>query len=256
MPFYFKKRVFEAAAASSLFYGSETWLTDSLQKLIKSYNLLIKCLLGVRVNTSIHLCLAESGILPAQFLIASKRKRFLMSKLSTPDREEPFNIVYEMCRAANSPGYKFIENALSFNDQIDPLDNILSEIRNKPFSATKYVTYRNTLNPNLQVHRLYTEKIYISDHIRIAFSRLRLMSHSLRVETGRWSRTAPELRVCNCDSNTVQDEAHVLVNCPLSISCRHKYPNLDFESLSSILNDDVNVVDVCKYIYEVLRIYK
>ena len=178
-----------------------------------------------------------------------------MSKLFTPDREEPFIIVYEMCRAANSPGYKFIESALAFNDQINPLDDILSEIRNKPASATKYITYRNILNPNLQVHRLYTEKIYISDHIRIAFSRLRLMSHSLRVETGRWSRTAPELRVCSCDSDNVQNELHVLVNCALSLSCRQKYPNLVFESLSSILNDTDNVVDVCKYIYEVLRFY-
>ena len=80
MPFYFKKKVFKAAAASSLLYGSESWLTSALQKPVNNYNLLIKSLLDVRLNTSTNLCLAESGIPPTQFVVASKRKRFLMSK--------------------------------------------------------------------------------------------------------------------------------------------------------------------------------
>ena len=255
MPFYFKKKVFEAAATSSLFYGSEAWLSNDLQKPIINYNLLVKSLLNVRVTTSTYMCLTESGIPPAQFIVSSKRKRFFMSKLSNPDGEEPFHIVYEMCRAANSPGYRFIQTSLVFNDQIDPLGEIILSIRNKPASATKYVTYRDALNPNLRIHRLYTDKLYISDYTRVAFSRLRLMSHSLRIETGRWSRTPPELRVCSCDNITVQDETHVLISCPMSVSCRYKYPSLSYESLIALLNDD-NIVDLVKYIHEVLQIYK
>ena len=179
-----------------------------------------------------------------------------MSKVSNPDREEPFHIVYEMCRTANSPGYRFIQSSLTFNDQIDPLVDIISSIRDRPVLATKYVTYRNKLNPDLGIHKLYTDKLFIPDYTRVAFSRLRLMSHNLRIETGRWSRTPPELRVCTCDNSSVQDETHVLINCPLSVSCRHRYPNLNYESMSNLRNENDNIVDLCKYIYEVLYIYR
>ena len=41
---------------------------------ISKYNLLVKCLLGVRKNTSINLCFVESGIPPPQFVIVIKTK--------------------------------------------------------------------------------------------------------------------------------------------------------------------------------------
>ena len=66
------------------------------------------------------------------------------------------------------------------------------------------------LNPNLSVHKLYTQSSsYIPDSLRIVFTRLRLSSHRLRVETGRWCRIPRQNRLCPC--GTLQDEEHVLV---------------------------------------------
>ena len=61
MPFIYKKLVFDAAVTSSLLYSAESWLTNNIRPIKKQYDELVRCLLGVRKNTSIDLCLVESG---------------------------------------------------------------------------------------------------------------------------------------------------------------------------------------------------
>ena len=81
------------------------------------------------------------------------------------------------------------------------------------------------------------------------------MSHNLRVETGRWSRTPRELRVCHCSPVVVQDEEHVLIKCPLSQSKRQKFTSLNFTSMESLMSEENHVVDLCMFIYEVISLY-
>ena len=82
------------------------------------------------------------------------------------------------------------------------------------------------------------------------------MSHDLRIETGRWSRTPTELRVCRCSPMTVQNEEHVLIECPLAQQVRRKYEILNFTSMELLMNDEDHLIDVCKFIYEVLTLYR
>ena len=79
---------------------------------------------------------------------------------------------------------------------VSPMEELKQQIRNKPISATKFVTYREVLNPDLEFHDIYKSSVYIPDYLRVAFSRLRLMSHNLKIETGRWSRLPRESRLC------------------------------------------------------------
>ena len=48
--------------------------------------------------------------------------------------------------------------------------------------------YCNKMNTNLDVHDIYFRKHNIFENHRIAFTRFRVSSHSLAVETGRWNR--------------------------------------------------------------------
>ena len=252
MPFVYKRKVFEAAVMSSLLYSCETWFSKYPKIAVKQYNKAVRCLLGVRHNTSIELCLVESGIHPLKFIILKKLNTFLKSKLREPDPEEPFNIVYRLCQQVNTPGYRFLLNALEVNVNANPLNEIVSSIRNKPVEATKFETYRTQFNPLLAVHPLYKESIFIEDHKRQAFSRLRLMSHSLRIETGRWSRTPPERRLCSCNNNEVQSEKHVMLDCVLVDHLRTRYHMLNFTSLDQLLGTD-KWFELCDYIYYVLN---
>merc|ERR1712121_627705 len=77
MPYYYKSLVMDAAVVSSVFYGCEIWLIKNPAYAIGMYNKMIKCLIGVRNNTSIKLCLLESGKQPAKYLINRRLKSFL-----------------------------------------------------------------------------------------------------------------------------------------------------------------------------------
>ena len=94
MPYYYKSLVMDAAVVSSIFYGCESWLTENPDIAIKTYNQLLKRLLGVRPNTSPDLCLIESGKSPAKAIIQNKLKNFLEKKFRHIDMEEPFHMVY------------------------------------------------------------------------------------------------------------------------------------------------------------------
>jgi len=86
--------------------------------------------------------------------------------------------------------------------------------------------YCNEINANLGVHNIYFKKHDISEIHRIAFTRFRVSSHSLAVETGRWKRRGRgrlplEERLCSC--GLVQSDEHVINICPHSQQIRNSY---------------------------------
>ena len=224
--------------------------------LTRQYNKLIKCLLGVRNNTSTNLCHIESGIRPITHVLSVRRKRFLESKVASPDMEEPFLIVLALCRNANTPGFKFIQNAMQYNCDVNPLVNIINLVSNKPEEATKYNTYKTVLHPSLNVHKIYSSDNYIPDFIRKEFTRLRLMSHDLKIETGRWSRVPRDLRRCICNGRSVKTEYHVSIGCILTRELRRKFDMYNIQNLNDLFMESNNVNTVCRYVYEVLNIYR
>ena len=168
--------------------------------------------------------------------------------------DEPLYEVFEWCRRDNTPGYRFMRQALQY-DCANPLNNIATRIRAKPQTASKFLAYRTELNHTLTVHRVYQTKEWIPDYKRQAFTRLRVMSHNLKIETGRRGGIPVESRVCSCSENVVQTEAHVLLACPLTRECRTKYNTLNYESINDLLDTDENVGSLCSYICGVLKIY-
>ena len=254
MPYYYKALVMDAAVVSSIFYGCETWLSSNPAHAIKMYDKMIRCLLDVREKTSIKLCLLESGKQPAKYVINKRTRSFLTKKMQNRDMDEPFQIVYEMCKNANSKGFRHLQKVINGTHSVDSLEKIATFVRNK-LDATKFQTYCTELNPELGVHKAYGKSCYLPDYIRRDFTRLRVMSHNLKVETGRWRRQPRAERVCQCDREKVQDEKHVLLECPMSAQVRQKYQLLPVESLNSLLKCE-NVIDLCKFVRDVLNIYK
>ena len=256
MPFSYKKLVFDAAVTSSLLYSAESWLTNNIKSIEKHYNQLVRCLLGVRKNTSIELCLVESGIPPIQYVLAKRRQKFFASNLNSNDIEQPLIYAYHLCREYNTPTYRFISRCLVENIEQNPFHNTINIIKDKSTDGTKMRTYINELNVPLNLHPIYTTNVFIPDYLRESFSRIRLMSHNLKIEKGRWSRTSRERRVCQCNNSHVQTEAHVLIHCPLTYNIRLRYPMLDFINITCLLGEVTHIYQLCNYIHEVLKVYK
>ena len=140
-----------------------------------------------------------------------------------PNADAPFHQLYAVCAAANTPATRFIRSALEHRPG-QPLEEVATAVRGN-VHATKFMTYVNTLNPGLSVSPIYNTDTYIPDYQRVAFTRMRVMSHRLKVETGRWSRIPADQRVCPCDGTSVQDEEHVLVACPRTQHLRQRLPH-------------------------------
>ena len=69
----------------------------------------------------------------------------------------------------------------------------------------------------------------IPEYQRIATTRLRLSSHNVAIETGRWSRIQPDQRLCSCGS--VQTEEHIVCFCTRTLHIRLQYPDYDYTDL-------------------------
>ena len=63
-----------------------------------------------------------------------------------------------------------------------------------------------------------------------------------------------EQRVCQCDDVSVQDEKHVLIDCPMSAPIRNRYNMLRFDTLGLLIEND-NILNLCRYIYDAFRLY-
>ena len=115
--------------------------------------------------------------------------------------------------------------------------------------GSRFLMYRE-INPDLTVHEVYTSRKSLPDYLRIPFTRMRTSSHKLKIETGRWSRTVRDRRLCEC--GVIQDEQHVLVQCPLTAPLRAQYP--EPVTFPAILKD-VATPQRCKYIKDVLDVF-
>ena len=67
-------------------------------------------------------------------------------------------------------------------------DSELLKINLRRSESSRRIVYCNVNNTNLTVHDVYIKKQIIFEAHRLAFTRYRVSSHSLAVETGRWNR--------------------------------------------------------------------
>ena len=100
-------------------------------------------------------------------------------------------------------------------------------------TRTKFVTYVQHMNPSLCVHDMYSS-IGVIEAQRLTATRIRLSSHNLAIERGRWSRHPRHERLCECGA--IQDELHVAASCPSTDAIRSNHPDMDF-NLPSLFND-------------------
>ena len=207
-PFYVKTKVFRAAFSASILYSMESWVGMSTKPLEKLYMKGLKALLGVRHSTVNMLCLLESGIPPVQSMINNAQAKFFTKMMyRTELADDPLGHVLRLVEREDPTMWRNIQNVMSINDHVKSAQDQLKESAQSD-PRSRVVTYCH-LNPGHLVHHLYTQsQHYIPDSLRISFTRLRLSSHRLRIELGRWSNTPRDARLCNCGS--VQDEEHIL----------------------------------------------
>ena len=108
------------------------------------------------------------------------------------------------------------------------------------------------INPGLEVSDIYSRRNnFVPDHQRKALTQMRLSSHRLRVETGRWSGQARNARLCDCTLNEIQDERHVLTSCPHTEHLRVPDTNISYPEILSLPASEQHF----KYVFDVSRLF-
>ena len=153
----------------------------------------------------------------------------------------------------NTSTSRYISNLISIDK-----DDIKEDFQNlkealMASNSSRRQTYK-ILNPELSVHDVYTKKVNVNDIYRTSFTRLRLSSHNLAIETGRWNRRGRgrlpiEERLCPCGE--VQTELHAVESCPVTLHIRTSY---NVNSYQQILLKDVNTT--VKITHLILNSYK
>lgn len=200
MPFHIKRKVMDACLLSSLLYGCESWLSVSFGRLNSMYTWymsVIKAILDVRSTTMKDACLLEMGQPTLKALVLQRQYHFFKHILAIRQNldDDPLMLVMTICEATNTPAWRHIQDGLRRGQNEPDCETETLKTRLRDSNRTKSKTYLE-INPDLAVHSVYSS---ISPHFpenhRISFTRLRLSSHRLRVETGRWQRIPRDQRV-------------------------------------------------------------
>ena len=186
---------------------------------------IVKTLLGVRKTTPNDTCLVEVGLPTAKAYVQNAQLKYFNRVLDTrTSPDDPLAIVLKLCRDAKTPCARYLDSLVTKTEIIVQDSNETKErIRQAGPEKTKIRSYLE-LNPDLVVSSIYLDNS-VNELQRIKASRLRLSSHKLAIETGRWSRIPRDQRLCHCGE--IQTEHHVICECRLTAHCRtNLYANL------------------------------
>ena len=256
VPFIVKKKIFNAALMSAVLYGCESWLNGDLKPIDKLYKWSLKQLLGVRKSTSNDACLLELGMPPLRALVRAKQRNFF-SKMWLERNEmtdDPLMLAIESVKRYNDTISRLVVDLT--NSRVNDIEEAQTLLKTRiENSESNRISFYKRINPSLDVHNIYCKPTKVNEIERISWTRLRLSSHSLAIETGRWNRRGRgrlpvEERLCQC--GYVQTEDHVIEVCPLSLHIRQRF-NITTVNEFMVVRTDHDVV--CSAAHKLLALY-
>ena len=256
IPFTAKRKILEAAFNSALLYGCETWLGASCNVINTLYMGGIKILLGVRPTTPNDTCLIELGLPPLEALVKERQASFLRKIMSERQNMNDDPLIHVLNLTRNTGSRKMTRLLDTLLREDNPASVGKNQLRDRVRASTKskFITYRD-INVDMSIHEIYhkhtVNEIFIPEYMRVSFTRMRLSSHRLRIETGRWGRVPRHNRLCAC--GLVQDERHVIMACPYT---QHLRDMLHKQVIFPNVLHSANDYEDFKYIHDVVEFFR
>ena len=248
-PFIVKKKVWESALRSAIFYGSETWMTRDLKATESPYLSTIKQMLGVRQTTCNELALIELGIGNAKSYVKDAQCKFL-DKIMKRDSMTPVQLAINLAIKEKTESGRILTTLKNHPPTFTQIN--LQEMKQKVIEAntTKRKEYLS-INPQLKPNEIYHCQNVLETHRR-AYTRMRLGSHKLKIETGRWARIPREQRLCQCREE-IQTEEHVILKCSQTEHLRINLVEINSCNNIAEVFQKCNPETIAPYIYNVLK---
>ena len=250
-PIDVKINVYDSCVLGTILSASECWGDVSyLQETLKEKELkALHAILKVKRGTTIDLIYHELGRCSITAKIHDRQYVFFQ-KISKMSADEA--IVKVMVDKLKGSGM------LSYYEELRG-ENGIREIKER---EQRILTSQNSLcKYYVELGLVDKCNIYssmLSDYHRIIISRWRLSNHKLNIETGRYTKpkTKREDRICTL-CNVLEDEYHVIYDCPHYDQPRHTYRYLtENTEIKEFLNPRFEVMEqTANYIHAIEAIH-
>ena len=231
-----KLLVLDNCIFSSILYAVETWgdigYTDKKLKLIEQKAL--KAVLKVKKGTSTDLFYNEIKRPDIMARIKDLQWKFFHRVMNLNDDDALVKNFINLCN--NTPIIEYYRSLSSTNKA----NNIRNREQNILDSISPMVKYYASIINVEQKSTIYSN--FVNDRKRAIITRWRLSNHKLHIETGRYCvppipREERKCTICNL----LEDESHVIYNCPEFNNIHQKYMNIriKYPRIALILNLDV-----------------
>ena len=199
----------------------------------------------------------EKLLLDFRSLVKSKQRIFFAQAWVERGtmRDDPLGHVINLILEFDTPTTRYIRDLLNVNvdDLMEASDRLKQEVTTS--DSSRLVLYKS-INSEFKVHDIYSKKVIVNELERIEWTRLRLSSHTLAIEVGRWNRRGRgrlpmEERLCVCGQ--VQTEQHVIEACPRTHPIRTQY---NISSMKDLLVERADYANVCHIVSLILKIFK
>ena len=219
-PIEIKLMVLESCMFNSILYGIEAWGNfECIEKrLLLTERKILKRILNVKKGTPDDLIYHELQRGDIVSKIKDKQCKFF-KRISSLNNEDA--ILKSFTGICSDTG--IIQYYNNLHDQHVELNKIERYNRILNSDTTMATRYRNMNLFNFST--IYNT--YLNDKFRTVITRWRLSNHRLRIETGRYCHPIipHNERIC-LDCRTVEDENHVIFNCPRFANERNEYHDL------------------------------
>jgi hypothetical protein len=257
-PFHVKLDVLDKCVTSSLLYGCETW-ANCITDVEQPYRSGLKIALNVRQNLNNEIVHVETGRSPLCGRIKSLQLKFWLFVTTKYVTEFPESALAKVVKIGIDCNSKYVKYYTDLQaEYTNPTECKTAIDRNYLEHCKSKLIAKNIEDPDSKLGTYYRVNPTLSNNVRnpqiiMEFerelvTRFRTGSHSLAVETGRYSNIIRENRLCSC-GNSVQTVWHVVAEC---CETRDIVPNR-YNNLQEVF-DDANIYSVLLAVTRKLKI--
>jgi hypothetical protein len=238
--------LFDKMISPILNYSSEVFGFSKGSQIERVHLSFCKRVLGVKLSTQNNFVYGETGRLPLKILWQSNMIRYWLKLCLSPEIKY-IKIVYNFLKeqADRRPNIKnWVSNVKDLLSRLGFYDvwlnqgvansKIFMSILKQRIKDNYFQTWTEQLQASSRA--LFYREIALFEYspyldivtvtkFRKSFTRLRLSSHRLQIETGRWNKPLSipiNERKCKF-CNTLEDEYHFVIECPVYLDLRKQY---------------------------------
>lgn len=225
----------------------------------------LKYICGVHKKASNQAIVGELGRFPMYFDVIKSCFKYLRRILDSPvdsllrNAVYENNVLYDNNKSSWTSSIHYILNKLNIQCSIHD-KNIVSIVTNKLHEQFKY-SWCSTLSDiadkqcgKLRTYSLFKTRFCREKYFSVirnpqvlkCFTNFRISSHSLAIETGRYTKTQVNERKCSvCKSDCVEDEFHFTFDCTAYQHLRKPF----IESMNTLYKNFINLCNREKFIW-------